>query len=98
MMPAWTDAQIKRFTFRQALFQRRGVDLFQAEALADKLAVRDYERDDRRMCLECKHLQRSGACFVASQGHLKYASTKHAPVLDILFRCDGFSFQTPEPI
>ena len=65
------------------------------DALADKLAVRDYERDDRRMCLECKHLQRSGACWVASQGHLKYASTKHAPVRDILFRCDAFTFQTP---
>lgn len=95
VMPAWNDAQIKRYTFRQALFQRRGVDLFQAESLADRLATRDYERDDRRMCLECKHIQRSGACFVASQGHLKHASTKHAPVRDILFRCDAFSFQTP---
>lgn len=95
MMPAWNDAQINRFNFRQALFQRRGVDLLTAEALADKLATRDYERDDRRMCLECKHIQRSGACFEASQGRLKYATRQHAPVRDILFRCDGFSFQTP---
>ena len=95
MMPAWSDAQIKRFNFRHGLFQRRGLAPAVAEALADKLATRDHERDDRRMCLECRHIQRSGVCFVASQGRLKYATRQHAPVRDILFRCDGFDFQTP---
>ena len=94
-MPAWGDAQIKRFTFRESLLKRRGLSAQAAEKLADRLATRDHERDDRRVCLECESLQRGGTCFVVSQGRMPNVSPKHSPVIDVLQRCDHFTFQTP---
>lgn len=83
-MPAWGDAQIRRFNFRLALLVRRGIEALHAERLADQLATRDYERDERRLCLECKHMQRSRTCF------------KRLPMsIEQLARCHGFDFQTP---
>jgi len=95
-MLAWNDKQIARFNFRHALFMRRGIDDRRAEALADRLATRDYERDERRICLECESLQRrSDGCFVASQGRLHNTNPRHAPVVDILQRCEAFTFVKP---
>jgi hypothetical protein len=93
--PALNDKQIARMAFRIAMFQRRGLSERAAEKLADRLADRDDDRDDRRVCLECEHLQRSGACFAAAQGWLPHTSPRHAPVPDLLQRCERFSFQTP---
>ena len=84
-MPAWGDAQIRRFNFRLALFVRRGVEPLHAEKLADQLATRDYERDERRLCLECKHMKRARVC------------THRLPMsIEQLARCHRFEFQTPE--
>lgn len=94
-MPAWGDAQIKRFVFREALFRRRGLSAQAAEQLGDRLATRDYQRDDRRVCLECESLQRGGKCFQVQQGNMPNVSPKHEPVADLLQRCDFFSFQKP---
>lgn len=94
-MEPWGDAQIRRFTYRLGLFQRRGWPEALAEAFADRLALRDQDKDDRRACIECKHLQRDGGCFAAVQGWLKGVSARHHPVADVLFRCDSFEFQTP---
>jgi len=94
-IPAWGDAQIKRFTFREALFKRRGLSAQAAEQVADRLATRDHERDERRICLECESLQRGGSCFHVQQGNVRDVSPKHAPVPDILQRCDHFTFQKP---
>ena len=94
-MPAWGETQILRFTFRSGLFQRRGLDFFAAEKLADRLALRDFERDDRRLCLECCSWQRGGKCFQVAQGNLPNVSPRHEPVTTVLQRCDKFSFQKP---
>lgn len=94
-MQPWTDREFTRFAFRLGLFQRRGVDEQRAESLADRLALRDQERDDRRICLECQHLQRSGHCFAAAQGWISNASKHLTPVQDRLARCEAFAFQTP---
>jgi hypothetical protein len=87
-IPAWNDQQIARFKFREALFQRRGLDAASAEKLGDRLAVRDHERDDRRCCLECESFQfntRSGAaCF-----------KRHPVSTQQLVRCPGFTFLKP---
>lgn len=93
--PAWDDKQIARFNFRKALFERRGLEPVVAEREADRLATRDYERDDRRMCVECASLQRNGRCFVSSQGLMRNTNVRHEPVIDILQRCDYFTWQTP---
>jgi len=87
-MPAWNDQQIARFTFRVALFQRRGLDAAEAEKLGDRLAVRDHERDDRRCCLECESIQRNP----------RYGTTcfkRHPVSPQQLVRCPSFTFIKP---
>ena len=88
-MPAWNEKYIARFKAREGLFKRRGLEPAPAEALADRLAVRDYEGDDRGVCIECSHWQ---------QGSWKTGNTcfKQQPfLLTILQRCDSFTFQKP---
>ena len=60
--PAMNTAEIDTFTARLARFTDRGLILADAEALADKLVIRDREGDDRRLCLECASLNRGGRC------------------------------------
>lgn len=89
-------AQIRRFTYRLGLFMRRGLPELVAESVADRLSRRDHDRDDRRMCIECESLQKSGHCFKASQGAFESEGVKRLePVKTILQRCQGFSWQTP---
>lgn len=45
---------------RQALFCQRGASAQDAERLADRLVNRDRSSDDRRLCLECRHLRGEG--------------------------------------
>jgi hypothetical protein len=45
---------------RQALFCQRGAAPQDAERLADSLVNRDRDDDDRRLCLECRHLHGAG--------------------------------------
>ena len=55
-------AEIDAFTARLARFTDKGLSLDDAEALADKLVMRDRDSDNdrRRLCLECAHLQGVG--------------------------------------
>lgn len=55
--PAMNAHEIDTFTRRLERFTRKGLRLADAEALADTLVQRDRETDDRRLCLECGHLQ-----------------------------------------
>lgn len=85
-----------RYRFRRELFMRRGWSLEKASLFGYRLERRDAERDDRRACIECQHLQpHKGTCFIASQGKLKGAVPYLTPVQDILQRCDGFAFVKP---
>lgn len=80
----WGDKLIARALFRMALFQRRGMTEDQAEAWADRLAVRDSDRDNRRICVECSNFQRSRTC------------AKRLPTSPLqLACCHGFEFVTP---
>lgn len=94
-MNPWTQREISRFTFGVALFIRRGLSHEAAEQLGDRLAQRDQDRDERRCCLECAHLQGRGTCFAAMQGWLPQTSARHEPVRDLLQRCERFEFVTP---
>lgn len=95
-MRPWGDAEYRRFDFRVGLLQRRGLQRDDAEAFADRLALRDMERDDRRSCLECAHLQKPGSCFAAQQGWLPQTSKWHEPATGTaLFRCEQFDFVRP---
>lgn len=101
MIPALTEKQLLRMQFRIALFRRRGLSEAAAETLADRLAERDFDRDDRRCCLECLHLQTPGTCFQAQRGLIPNTTTRknvehaYASVRDLLQRCEAFNFQTP---
>ena len=41
---------------------RRWLSKAEAELLAERLALRDLEQDDRRMCVECLHCRSDLAC------------------------------------
>lgn len=93
--PALTDRQIGHMQFRLDLLQRRGFTEAEAEALTDRLAQRDHDRDDRRMCAECSHLQELGTCFAAARGWIPNTARKFTPVRTLLQRCDAFNFAKP---
>jgi hypothetical protein len=52
-----TGTEITVFEARVHLFGARGLSLKEAEGIADKLVLRDRDADERRLCLECEHLQ-----------------------------------------
>ena len=94
---AMNGAEIDTFTERLARFTDKGLNLDDAEALADKLVRRDRESDDRRVCLECVYLaghgagairctnwQRAGVAVQARDARLSGAQIHR------LQRCDGF--------
>lgn len=94
---AMNTVEIDAFTARLARFTDKGMSLSDAEALADKLVVRDREGDDRRLCLECVHLSGFGptswrcgnwqAAGIAIRPHDTQLPTDLALHLQ---RCDGF--------
>ena len=87
----------RRHTFRVGLFQRRGLDEPDAQALAERLALRDQQRDDRRVCLECSQMQRSGHCIAVMQGRMRTACRpdQFTVMPRVLQRCPNFQFQKP---
>lgn len=101
------ERQFARIKYRTGLFQRRGMEPKAAAELADILAVRDEQRDDRRMCIECRGYQAPqpsypnsgcGPAKLLKQGvrKLAFAHTSHmSPIPDLLQRCNAFQFQTP---
>jgi len=102
----WTDAtamtgtEIEAFTARLARFTAKGVTHADGEALADKLASRDRDSDDRRLCLECTYLagfagtwgcrnwRRAGVALKARDAGLP------GDLVRTLQRCDGFEAST----
>ena len=88
------------FTARLVRFTTKGLSQIDGEALADKLAMRDRESDDRRLCLECTHLagyagmwgcrngQRAGVAINARDARLP------GDLVRLLQRCDGFTAAT----
>lgn len=97
---AMNGAEIDLFGKRVDLFFYRNLPLPEAETMADKLVLRDRDRDDRRVCMECSHLvdighgwrcpnwQRSGVALKARDNELP------ADFVIQLQRCDGFSERT----
>lgn len=92
------DREIARATFRAGLFRRRGMSDADAQAAIDRLMVRDFTRDSRRMCCECQHMQRNQGCFPASQGRMVKTDGVgrwFKVIPNMLQRCSFFEFQTP---
>ena len=82
--------EIDTLMARQALFCQRGAASQDAERLADSLVNRDRDDDDRRLCLECRHLRGAGPyrCGNARAAGL-HADLARGLVLT-LQRCHGY--------
>ena len=79
---------------RQALFCQRGASAQDAERLADRLVNRDRDDDDRRLCLECRHLQgatpwRCGNWFMAGVAVRSGDAGLARDMVMLLQRCPG---------
>lgn len=81
----WSQREIDRFVFREALFRRRGDSPIEAEQRAERLVQRDRDRDERRYCLECQHIRPMTRC--AANG---------SAVKDLLQRCELFDWEAPQ--
>ena len=79
-----------------ARFTDKGMGDDEGESLADQLVLRDRVGDDRRLCMECTHLQgfsrwrcgnwlRAGVALSAQDAQLP------ADLVGLLQRCDGFT-------
>ena len=69
LLTAATSEEIDLMGRRLVLFARHGLNVIEADRLADKLLVRDREADRRSVCAECQHLSGRGS------GRWKCAST-----------------------
>ncbi|MFM9880361.1 MAG: hypothetical protein ACKVOO_08135 [Burkholderiaceae bacterium] len=95
---AMNSAEIDLFTARLNRFTEKGLTCNYGEALADKLVLRDRDQDDRRICLECKHLDGHGAgswrCGNWRAAGVAISSRDAQLPADLvvqLQRCDGFT-------
>ncbi len=93
-----TGSEINTLTARKSAFTDRALDVVEAEAMANKLVLRDRERDDRRACLECLHLSGHGTTLMRCgnwqmAGIAIRARDAHLPtdLVLALQRCDGFA-------
>lgn len=88
---AMNGREIDTFTARLDRFTNKGVSHEDAERLGDKLVLRDREGDDRRLCLECNHLQGFGRwhCGKWQAAHMARQGLARDLVL-MLQRCVGF--------
>lgn len=89
---AMNTVEIEAFTARLETFAEKGVSPGEAEVLADKLVTRDREGDDRRLCLECPHLQGHVRWHCGAWQAAIVAREELAPdLIRLLQRCDGFN-------
>ncbi len=95
---AMNTVEIDTFTARLARFTDKGMSLPDAEALADKLVMRNREGDDRRLCLECVHLSgfgptswRCGNWQAAGIAIRPHDTQLPAELVLQLQRCGGFT-------
>ena len=84
---ALNSVEIDRFLSRMARFSDKGFSYGDAERMAVKLVRRDRQGDDRRMCLECFHLQGRWRCG----NHVRAGVGRDLPLQLVLMlqRCPG---------
>ena len=95
-------AEIELFMARLHRLSEKGLNQTTCEALADKLVIRDRESDERRACLECRHLSGYGAgtwrCGNWQAAGIAIHSRDTLLPADLVFqlqRCDGFATAMP---
>ena len=89
---AWTDADIVAYLGRRARLVRWGWTEANAERLAERLARRDREADDRVSCADCRHY-RPGRCGNHRTAGL-HSGEVGRDLAAMLQRCPGFDPRT----
>ena len=89
---AWTDTDIARFTARRDRLTRWGYPTTDAEALAERLTLRDRSGDERVSCTECAHY-RPGRCSNHRAARL-HSPEVGSDLAALLQRCPGASEAT----
>lgn len=82
------------FLTRRDWLQRAGLNKDEAGVMAFKLERRDTEGDDRRLCLECRHLSGGAGSWRCSQWKQRQHNGPEIPgdlVTAILHRCKAFN-------
>lgn len=87
---AMNGQEIETFMARQALFMERGAGPQDAERLADELVLRDRDGDNRRLCLECRHLRGDGSYRCGNAGAAGLHPDLPRDLVLIVQRCHGF--------
>lgn len=96
--PAMNAGEIDTFHNRLARFTDKGVTHHDAQWLADRLVIRDREGDDRRLCLECAHLQGAVRWRCGNWKRADAAPDGLARELAVMLqRCGGFAGGQPYP-
>jgi hypothetical protein len=88
--PAMNSREIEIFHARLYRFTDKGLEYDDAERYADKLVMRDRELDDRRLCLECAHLNGRWRCGNWKAAHAGGYDLSRDGIL-LLQRCKGFT-------
>lgn len=91
---AMNTGEIDTFTARLARFTDKGVNLDDSEALADRLVIRDRERDTQRVCMECAHLGSGRNCRNWKSAGVAIHSRDSKLPTDLVIQlqhCDGFA-------
>lgn len=86
----WDDADIAQAVRYMRQAERHGFDLDLADRITDHLMLRDRQLDDRRMCIECSHLNRLGCCIAAREGGLPGTGRDLQPARVTLHHCSTF--------
>ena len=105
---AMNAAEVTTFEARLNLFGACRLELKEAEAMADRLALRDRDGDERRLCFECQHLQVQPENHWRAWPELRCGNWQAAGLCVFardaglsqafarqLQRCDGFKAVTP---
>jgi len=88
---AWTDADIARFLARRDRLMRWGWSETEAEALAERLVLRDRDADSRVSCTECRHYS-PGSCANHRRAGIS-APYVGRDLAGMLQRCPGFQVE-----
>ena len=75
---------------RQYLFCHRGASARDAQHLADSLESRDRSDDDRRLCLECRHLHGAGPYYCGNARAADWTPDLPRDLVLTLQRCHGY--------
>ena len=87
---AMKEQEHDRHMARQYLFCQRGASAQDAQQLADSLVSRDHSDDDRRLCLECRHLHGAGPYYCGNARAADWTPDLPRDLVLTLQRCHGY--------